>query len=61
MKLRSLILRVIFAWVPILPPPALVAKPRLQPSPRILHAARSPQQIPFTPGLNRKTARSNTV
>jgi hypothetical protein len=35
MKLRSLILRVIFAWVPILPPPALVAKPQVQPSPRI--------------------------
>jgi hypothetical protein len=35
MKLRSLVIRTIFAWVPILPPPQLIARPQQQPSPRV--------------------------
>jgi hypothetical protein len=35
MKLRSSVIRTILAWVPILPPPQLIAQPQQQPSPRI--------------------------
>ena len=36
MKLRSIVIRTIFVWVPILPLPNLIAQPQQQPSPRIL-------------------------
>jgi hypothetical protein len=41
MKLRSLVIRMILALVPILPPPALIAKPQREISPTdpLLHVA----------------------
>ena len=35
MKLRSLIIRLIVVWIPIMPPTPLIANPHVQPSPRI--------------------------
>jgi hypothetical protein len=35
MKLRSLVIRTILAWVPILPPPPLLARPQGEASPPV--------------------------
>jgi hypothetical protein len=68
MKLRSLVIRTIFAWMPILPPPPLVAQLREQPSPQIFfcgpefgtnsfRAWSEPQDRAFQRGVSRRSPR----
>ena len=61
MKLRSLVLRTILAWVPILPPPPLLARPQREAALQYSYVVQNSWSILLTPGPNPKKAYIATV